>query len=101
MPKNKALNALRRSSAEVLLHTAAMHLFFLKQQTAYEKPKQLEFRHVLFRSRALARTRTQHSTLCTSARLHARARIGKLRGALRSEERRVGKECRSRGSLYE
>src|SRR3954470_8908712 len=46
------------------------------------KPRQTECTKFLPPTRALARTRTQHSTLCTSARLHARARIGKLRGAL-------------------
>src|SRR5947199_1660237 len=35
--------------------------FFFKQKTAYEMPKRLEFRRVLFRSRFLARVREETS----------------------------------------
>src|SRR5215831_17658127 len=68
--------------------------FFFKQKTAYEMPKGLEFRRVLFRS---------------IGGEHRAARGGPFGewdferqrlAADRSEERRVGKECRSRWSPY-
>src|SRR5438034_11533689 len=65
--------------------------FFFKQKTAYEIPVCLEFRRVLFRSRMPDR----EPAVDGDGRAHVH------RGGLpRSEERRVGKECRSRWSPY-
>src|SRR5256885_12551602 len=101
-------------------------IFFFKEKTAYEITRVLEFRRVLFRSQRSVREGTggqqtarssafllglatdvgawhvrlslytSHKSVVRLARSSADARG---RG-LRSEERRVGKECRSRWSPY-
>src|SRR6266496_3405506 len=67
-------------------------LFFFKQKTAYEFSTRLEFRRVLFRSPSPSSGETPRDPR------PAESRRSRLRSAPRSEERRVGKECRSRWS---
>src|SRR3712207_6926630 len=80
--------------------------FFFKQKTAYEILASLEFRRVLFRSQRIApgdRLGTAADADLTRARQQlalAGARIAAAASAVRSEERRVGKECRSRWSPH-
>src|SRR6266849_9538206 len=72
----------------------AYTLFFFKQKTAYEIHSRLEFRRVLFRSH-------QPGAPARALRRRRRAQGARRRRAAdRSEERRVGKECRSRWSPY-
>ena len=75
--------------------------FFFKQKTAYEIGQWLEFRRVLFRSRLLLESNKRPAP----ARVGAFAPVDVIvpkggTGCDRSEERRVGKECRSRWSPY-
>src|SRR6266446_9082104 len=68
--------------------------YFFKQKTAYEITRCLEFRRVLFRSSVGVKlSGTRHLWVKRGAELIAGA-VG------RSEERRVGKECRSRWAPY-
>src|SRR6266446_5812071 len=69
-------------------------LFFFKQKTAYELTRWLEFRRVLFRSPR------ERDPLPVDLELHRELVLEGVRLAGRSEERRVGKECRSRWSPY-
>src|SRR5690606_40074912 len=75
--------------------------FFFKQKTAYEIFTCLEFRRVLFRSggkQLLTLTRRHiHDQDAVDASLDSRLRKALIAHDLRSEERRVGKECRSQG----
>src|SRR3989454_6995413 len=105
-----------------------LFFFFFKQKTAYEITRCLEFRRVLFRSRRDGERRLLHAGAAEHAeRAHVAAvapapdadavgvdvrlrrkpagrrdLIGRLVATEveRSEERRVGKECRSRWSPY-
>src|SRR5436309_5892262 len=107
-------------------HTEKPVFFFFKQKTAYEIFTCLEFRRVLFRSgsaRAVSVVRTESrsvsrdaTSLCdarglrfghgaSSARDFRHLALAGIatkfeRRSPRSEERRVGKECRSRLSPY-
>src|SRR5476649_2868120 len=70
--------------------------FFFKQKTAYEFTVLLEFRRVLFRSgEVIGFIRIGEARIALGVRVDA----GVFQ-ASRSEERRVGKECRSRWSPY-
>src|SRR5215831_18752218 len=69
--------------------------FFFKQKTAYEMPKCLEFRRVLFRSEVLG-----DRLAAGEGRDVLQHGLPPVTEDLRSEERRVGKECRSRWSPY-
>src|SRR5256886_7000713 len=100
-------------------------LFFFKQKTAYDITRSLEFRRVLFRSNselssapAAESSRSyysaakflaapapnslpaQYSATIPSSPLPAPSFPPQSSSVLRSEERRVGKECRSRWSPY-
>src|SRR5258705_9272299 len=106
---------------------AARVFFFFKQKTAYEMPKWLEFRRVLFRSHNpwpppptvakqnpaaqfsvnlnMSTFGDEHPPIsATHLYLMLPAVLSALREVwlppTRSEERRVGKECRSRWSPY-
>src|SRR5438876_6334685 len=88
--------------------------FFFKQKTAYEMDGRLEFRRVLFRStfdreasRDAANRQGRAKDFARGTRVFGAGRLpfstaSGLASAvyLRSEERRVGKECRSRWSQY-
>src|SRR5215208_5013732 len=69
-------------------------LFFFKQKTAYDMATRLEYRRVLFRSHADVAERR-----CRRGRDDGQRGVQPV-GEVRSEERRVGKECRSRWSPY-
>src|SRR6266702_7615873 len=90
-----ALKAQQEPVVRVFTVVDAFLFFFFKQKTAYEMATSLEFRRVLFRSRcwrpgrtACGRSRRRACRSCSTA-------------AARSEERRVGKECRCRWSPYQ
>src|SRR5262245_65721264 len=76
--------------------------FFFKQKTAYEMPKRLEFRRVLFRSSGLmtgwALTRASFASVDHTTKKAWNRQIGTVaqRVHWRSEERRVGKESSAR-----
>src|SRR6266566_4021920 len=96
MPVEPAGNHQMQDDPKILFesNTDAFTLFFFKQKTAYEITRGLEFRRVLFRS-----SRFPAKILAVwegGLAIHG----GVLGGLLRSEERRVGKECRSRWSPY-
>src|SRR3712207_8904209 len=91
--------------------------FFFKQKTAYEILAWLEFRRVLFRSKARVAEVAEvgQVEVLSTAQLPRRPvpanetlkitfamMLGLIfgTGGARSEERRVGKECRSRWSPY-
>src|ERR1017187_9171545 len=78
-----------------LQHASRNPFVFYKQKTAYEIHRSLEFRRVLFRS-------VTSCIVMTTCVLPSRSMvpIGSGPGYDRSEERRVGKECRSRWSPY-
>src|SRR6266508_5503287 len=69
---------------------------FFKQKTAYEMATGLEFRRVLFRSPGPRDRRSAPR----GRRPGGSFRAGRPGWSGRSEERRVGKECRSRWSTY-
>src|ERR1039457_656113 len=68
---------------------------FFKQKTPYEITRWLEFRRVLFRSGG----NDQGGSLNSGKHSHVVVYVSG-RASTRSEERRVGKECRSRWSPY-
>src|SRR5476649_2679629 len=72
----------------------ALFVFF-EQKTAYEVTVGLEFRRVLFRSRG-ERVKRPGMREAPAERQRGECDGGRRR----SEERRVGKECRSRWSPY-
>src|SRR5439155_3962106 len=74
----------------------AFCFFFFKQKTAYEMATSLEFRRVLFRS-LLAEITLGPDLGEQAPPLTAHTAVN----LQRSEERRVGKECRSRWAPYE
>src|SRR5437870_11907036 len=90
-----------------------MLFFFFKQKTAYEMATRLEFRRVLFRSGdapgrrlnsgsqrpawRIAQTGGRSTVSPRAARTSKEvAEVMRIIVSRRSEERRVGKECRSR-----
>src|SRR5260370_1216070 len=77
--------------------------FFFKQKTAYEIQVGLEFRRVLFRSvlaAALCTTKAADESTSVASRSPVAGEVPAVPLRTRSEERRVGKECRSRWSPY-
>src|SRR5262245_65024301 len=97
-----------------MLDCSSLFFFFFKQKTAYEMPKRLEFRRVLFRSNAAVLAAANGRppvqgvvSLSGPAQWSGDGVQGAKRVTVpalfvaaegRSEERRVGKECRSRWS---
>src|SRR6266571_6525146 len=69
-------------------------IFFFKQKTAYEIDMGLEFRRVLFRSHS------RRSAEAGEWSADSAVAASTADAVVRSEERRVGKECRSRWSPY-
>src|SRR5437588_6505047 len=108
----------------MILFLFLFFFFFFKQKTAYEITVLLEFRRVLFRSRhhvlltypAISRGQLSpgYAGTCVWPEFQSEVRaphgilqnvldcsfVHCLSMLLRSEERRVGKECRSRWSRY-
>src|SRR6202795_3453194 len=91
---DKRYNMLYLANYAVLQVKDELSRFFFQAEDGIRDAVVLEFRRVLFRSRAKAAAIAASRRTTTPKTTPSRTRVR------RSEERRVGKECRSRWSPY-